>query len=806
MRFSLRSALFLSAFFLPAALAAASGGRVMSSPPTEVARLRCTAQVEEGHVSCVRQDADAASGTQGVSLAGQHGRYLGDAHIWAADVALHNPTSLVFGAADGTAVLSGIQVHVLGAPRTSAGAGSVAMLSAKQPVFQYEGTLQPGETSGARTWQFDVPQTVQAFTFEVSVVATVSIPMPWANLTAPSPMGMAGTTQVLTGAARTRNGVLVPGALRTWATSDPAIATVSATGSVTSMAPGTATITASVNGLPAGTSSISVCPGLNVGEVYHFSTAAGASFCLGGGNAATAEYTVIPTNGSTTTSIPLTFVANGIVGGTSAVPASAFAEPQPAAAFEASALLLPDRPADVREADVAHLEARARDRQEVASLLDGQPLRSLARTATASAVPVIGDVLSFNVASGCTGTRDVRSGEVRAVTDHIIAVHDTANPTGDNYVSGSSYYRLDSLAAQAERIAWSSITPAFGTPTDLDGNGRVILFFTRAVNELSPPASSTINPGYFASRDLFPASECNLSNEGEVLYMMVPDPTGAVNSNVRTVSTVVGQTTRIAGHQLQHLINASRRLHVTGAPTLEESWLDEGLSFVAEELMFYHESFGLAPRGNINLSMLTSGTNASRRVAAFNTYINQNFGRLRSFLQRPDTTGAFKSGALTTSQVMSLGRSGATWSFLRYAADRRNGDDNALWAALGGTATIAGQANLQTALGLTADELDTWYRDWTVALYTDDTVVPGVAAIHQTTSWNFRSVYGGLGGFPLLARSLSNATPLALTFSSGGSTSFLRVGVATGTFATLHTTTGGVPPGSDVGITVVRTK
>jgi hypothetical protein len=334
----------------------------------------------------------------------------------------------------------------------------------------------------------------------------------------------------------------------------------------------------------------------------------------------------------------------------------------------------------------------------------------------------------------------------------------------------------------------------------------VILFFTRAVNELAPVSSSLVDPGYFASRDVLPASTCNLSNEAEILYLLVPDPSGAVNGNVRTESFVTGQTTRIAGHQLQRLINASRRVHVTGAPALEESWLDEGLSFVAEELMFYHQSAGLAPRGNINLSALTSGPFASRRVNAFNTYANQNFGRLRAFMQRPDTTGAFKSGTFTNGEVMSKGRGGATWSFLRYAADRRGGDENAFWASLGGSATATGQANLQHALGLTEDELKTWYRDWLVALYADDTVVSGLSAAHQTPSWHYRSVFGGLGGFPLQVRTLGDASPLSLAFSSGGAASFLRVGVAPGTFATLSTTAGGLAPGSDMGLTVVRTK
>jgi hypothetical protein len=78
---------------------------------------------------------------------------------------------------------------------------------------------------------------------------------------------------------------------------------------------------------------------------------------------------------------------------------------------------------------------------------------------------------------------------------------------------------------------------------------------------------------------------------------------------------------------------------------------------------------GLAPRGNIVVTQLTTGPNATRRVAAFNTYANPNFGRWRGWLQRPDTSGPVKN-------VDALASRGATWSFLRYAADRLNGSES----------------------------------------------------------------------------------------------------------------------------------
>jgi hypothetical protein len=116
-----------------------------------------------------------------------------------------------------------------------------------------------------------------------------------------------------------------------------------------------------------------------------------------------------------------------------------------------------------------------------------------------------------------------------------------------------------------------------------------------------------------------------------------------------------------------------------------------GLSRVAEELMFYRTSVGLEPRQNLVVTNITSGPNASRRVAAYNTYANNNLGHFRTWLQRPDTSGVFKDNG-------TLAAGGAAWAFLRYAADRVGGTESAFWSALvDGAGT--GKANLQAATG-----------------------------------------------------------------------------------------------------------
>ncbi|HEX2078266.1 MAG TPA: Ig-like domain-containing protein [Longimicrobium sp.] len=83
-----------------------------------------------------------------------------------------------------------------------------------------------------------------------SGTATVVVSVPVASVTvaAPSPTMPAGTTQQLTATARDAAGNVLTGRTVTWSTNANAIATVSATGVVSALAPGTAVITATIGG------------------------------------------------------------------------------------------------------------------------------------------------------------------------------------------------------------------------------------------------------------------------------------------------------------------------------------------------------------------------------------------------------------------------------------------------------------------------------------------------------------------------------------------------------------------------------
>jgi hypothetical protein len=115
---------------------------------------------------------------------------------------------------------------------------------------------------------------------------------------------------------------------------------------------------------------------------------------------------------------------------------------------------------------------------------------------------------------------------------------------------------------------------------------------------------------------------------------------------------------------------------------------------------------------------------------------------------------------------------------------------------------LEGKANIQNAIGASPDA---WLRDFTASMYADDAVA-GVASQYTDPSWNYRSFYALIGGFPLQARPLTNNTGLTLSYSSGGGTAYTRFGVPTAGFATVTGLSGGVAPTSPYSLIVVRTK
>lgn len=449
---------------------------------------------------------------------------------------------------------------------------------------------------------------------------------------------------------------------------------------------------------------------------------------------------------------------------------------------------IPTRPVTDRS---FHDRLRLRERALAGKIPEARLSRAGARGgAAAVAVPRVGDVMRLNANpnSACSSP-DYRDARVVAVSERAIVAVDVSNPAG-----GLSDAEYNHVAATFDTLVWKVNTRSFGMPTDIDQNGRSIIFYTSAVNALTPANSDGgYVAGFFFSRDLFPATgpnSCPGSNFAEMFYMLTPDPTGSINGNRFSRDLVLKSTIGTTAHEMEHLINASRRIYLTDATDFEENWLDEGLAHIAEEQVFY-ESSGLAPGSNIDsLAVLQS----PRTRNAANLFLLDNLVRYWLYLESPTEESLL--GVDTKLETR-----GAIWSFLRYAADRKGGSSEAFFKALVDSPRT-GVPNLAGVLG--EDPIDLM-QSWTVSVYMDDLGTPGAPERFSQKSWNMRSLIGFFndGEFPLevLALGTSGSTTVGL---KGGGAAFITVESPPGRQGIVRATADNRTPPDALRISVVR--
>lgn len=323
----------------------------------------------------------------------------------------------------------------------------------------------------------------------------------------------------------------------------------------------------------------------------------------------------------------------------------------------------------------------------------------------------------------------------------------------------------------------------------------MVIFFTRAVNAMTPRNSNSLVAGFFYVRDLvpvnppasFPYSGCAASNEGEMFYVLAPDPEGVV-STPRSKAFVQSNALSIIAHEMQHLTNYARRLYVHNAP-FEEKWLDEGLAHVAQELVFYRAA-GVNSRANLTPSRLGQASNG---ISAFNQHVIFNWTWLLRFMERSDELAVYSANDQE--------ERGAAWSYLRYLADRRGAADGDLWMRLANSRNT-GFNNLREVIG---NDYMAQMRDWTIALYLDD-LVAGADARYSMPSWHTRQIFQGLqlSRYPLRTVALSSEAPTTSVLR-GGSSLLYRVVVPAGGEAMVKATSpGGSPLSPSLQLSVIR--
>jgi hypothetical protein len=595
-----------------------------------------------------------------------------------------------------------------------------------------------------------------------------------------SQISVNGTTQA-TAVAKDANGTTVTGKTATWTSLSPTVASVnSSTGVVTGVAAGTATIQATIDGINGSTSiqvtaPVGACSAglttvdLAVGAFRELSAnATNGCIKIPAATSAPADYLVIPANTDSARDNVGNYVlksdegetvpannlipSNAIFDASSTPAIRAAAEPGAAQTQFENRLRLEER----RDLSIPNAQRAWRGRQ----------VNSQLRYALSAAIPAVGDMTEFKVPSQtnpCNSFTRITA-QVQFINDKVIIYNDVASPSG-----GFTATDYQQIGDEFATLIYPTDVAYFGTPLDQDGNSRVVILYTPQVNKLTPSGQSGFVGGFFWAGDLFPVSgagSCAQSNLAEMFYVLTPDPTGSINSNVRTTSSVRQGTRGTIAHEFQHMINASERIRSPIVQNFEQVWLDEGLSHFAEDAV------GRAIRGIGEADDANFTTTLAGNANDFNAFFFQNFARLRSYMLNPGPIGPNSSLADT-----SLAARGAVWGLLHYAADHYapNGDVKAFTQKLAG-GPDSGVVNLtciQRVVHQQCTQNTSWdvmVSGWMAANYADNLGIPNLAPLYTYSVYDMRSIMtavdgavrGAPGVYPLKINTITGAN-FALT-------------------------------------------
>lgn len=370
--------------------------------------------------------------------------------------------------------------------------------------------------------------------------------------------------------------------------------------------------------------------------------------------------------------------------------------------------------------------------------------RGPSRVDVPAPVPVVGERRTFQVFRSSGAFTEVTA-VAQYVGEKAVFFIDEDAPSG-----GYTPSDLELYSDRFDDVIHPAITGGFGTESDLDGNERVVVLFTPAVNSLTPKGALGFVAGFFFGLDLLPEREG--SNNGEIFYALVPDAAG-IFSDPRPKAELLQVMPAVLAHEFQHMVHFSERVLRLGAEANEALWLSEGLAQYAEEL--------------VALEYEVLGDAAS--VELFRGGIRD---RSRRYLAGTDSVSLIVS----TGQG-SLSERGAGFLHLLYLVDRFGMD---LLARLTRT-TRTGVANVEVETGTNWPDV---LSDWWSAIFMDGPGPESGAMVYPSV--DLRQFLGD--PFPLMPNDLgsgdvtrsgslrSSSTGYYIVTPSAGGSMTLRLG------------------------------
>jgi hypothetical protein len=377
--------------------------------------------------------------------------------------------------------------------------------------------------------------------------------------------------------------------------------------------------------------------------------------------------------------------------------------------------------------------------------------------------PAIGTTRNFHVLTRLDGTAfGTANARLRYAGTNILLYEDVASPAPMLDITATA------LGDLIDRTLYPIDVEAFGSESDIDANGRVIVLLSPLVNAITPVGQCGAGgfvPGFFYGIDL--DTRHRNSNRGEIFYAIVPDPRGE-RSCPRRLEDVLAVLPPTFLHEFQHMISYNQHVLVRRGAA-EATWLNEGLSHMAEELgARYYDARYPAPAGRTTPAQLLPDSAVP--------FLRANLDNASLFL----ATTPFRS-VVAFRDFGTLEERGAAWLFIRWLVAQKG--DRVLSRLV--QSGLRGGQNVESAAG---EPFAALFGDFALALYADS--IPGVARAAVSPRFRMgertlRELFaraGAVDGYPLAVRE----GPAAGTTATGAMVQ------GTGTYFQLTVPAGGV--------------
>jgi hypothetical protein len=328
---------------------------------------------------------------------------------------------------------------------------------------------------------------------------------------------------------------------------------------------------------------------------------------------------------------------------------------------------------------------------------------------------------------------------VRKVGTSSVWLEDVANPGG-----GFSDSQFQVLASDFDETILPEISGYFGTPTDVDGNGRIVIVTSQEVNRISDVL------GFVAPTDFFPG-QCPASNGGEFYYARAPDPAGTIigpdgEARPYSVEDALTDAPVLLAHETTHIIQFGRRLFLETLYFFQTVWQLEGQATLAEEVTGFRVQ-SLQPRENLGFDVASDLWFESGFVDLA-VYYGFQSGTQRS-ADAPEGCGWLSRDAAGACQILREGRLedyrrlpyGVAWSFLRWISDhyhdRFSGGERELHRRM----VENPNRGFQTLQEVVGEPVPPMLARWAASLYTDGRLPAGVGdPLLRFPSWDLRGI------------------------------------------------------------------